>query len=68
MFKKKKSLEPFSYFGHNWRRITQIEIKFYGFFCSEEIYKSSSEGHWPFLLEFFRKFKTMVFKDLGPVQ
>jgi hypothetical protein len=61
-------MEPFSYFGHNWSRLSYIEMKLLDFVQGKEGYKSVREGHYPFLLEFVRKFKIMVFKDLGPVQ
>jgi len=41
-------------------------MKLLDFFHKEEIYKSSKEGHFPFLLGFVRNCKIMVFKDLGP--
>jgi hypothetical protein len=51
--KKEKRLESFSYFGHNYCRLSQIGMKILGFVC-REIYESVREGHCPFLLGFVR--------------
>jgi hypothetical protein len=64
--KKKKSLEPFSYFGHNWSILSRIEMKLM-VLSAERIYtRVIREGHCPILLGFVRKCKIVVFKDLGP--
>jgi hypothetical protein len=54
-FKKKQSLEPFSYFGHKGRKLIHIEMNIMGFIHKEEIYKSVKEAHCPTLLGFVRK-------------
>lgn len=41
-------------------------MKLMVFLCNEEIYESAREGYCPFLLEFVRNCKLVVFKDLGP--
>jgi hypothetical protein len=48
--KKKQSLEPKTYFGNNWSRLSQIEMKLMGFVHSVEVYRSAREGHWPIML------------------
>jgi hypothetical protein len=40
-------------------------MKLMGFFRRDELYKSSREGHFPFLLEFVKNDEIVVFKDLG---
>jgi hypothetical protein len=53
------------YFDNKWSRLSWLEMKIQGFF-RREIYKSSREGHFPFLLGFVRNCKIVDFKDLGP--
>jgi hypothetical protein len=40
-----KKSEPKTCFGHNKRIKTQNQMKFKGYVCSDEGYKSVSEGH-----------------------
>jgi hypothetical protein len=61
----KKSLEPKTYFGDNWSRISQIEMKLLGFIHSKEGYICSKEGHWPIMLRFSKKYKLHVSEDQG---
>jgi len=58
---KKLSLETFSYFGHNWRKLSHIEMKIMVFFQRNYIYKSVRENHCPFLFGFVKKIQNIGF-------
>jgi hypothetical protein len=65
---EEEDLEPKTCFGHNKSIKTQNQMKFKGYVYGDEGYKSVSEGHGPILLQFSRKCKLVVFKDLGRAQ
>jgi hypothetical protein len=64
----KTIIETKTCFGHNMSRKSQNKMKFNGYVCSDEGYKSTSEGHWIILLQFSRKCKLVTFEDLGRAQ
>jgi hypothetical protein len=55
--------------GSMWNHVTTSVATSTGLkHTNKEGNKSAREGHWPFLLEFVKKFEIMGFKDLGPVE
>jgi hypothetical protein len=55
-------------FGHKMSSSIHNQMKFKGYVYNDEGYQSVNEGLWLVLLQFSKKSKLVIFKDLGGAQ